>query len=108
MAWRRTPNGSELARERLRQTVLDARVRLARLRQAGGDPLGARDAWAAVLALDPLRDDAHRGLLDLMRGLGQRDDAVAHYRAYSALLRRDLDADPSPETVALYRAILTL
>jgi DNA-binding SARP family transcriptional activator len=81
-------------------------VRLARLRQAAGDPLWAHDAWSAVLDLDPLRDDAHRGLLDVLRGLGQRDDAVAHFRAYAARLRRELDVDPSPETLALYRAIL--
>ena len=86
--------------------ALDARVRLARLRQAAGDPLGARDAWTAVLALDPLRDDAHRGLLNVLRGLGQRDDAIAHFRTYAARLRRELDVDPSPETIALYRAIL--
>jgi LuxR family transcriptional regulator, maltose regulon positive regulatory protein len=103
-----SPNGDwlDLARERVRRMALDARVRLARLRQAAGDPLGARDAWSAVLDLDPLRDDAHRGLLDVLRGLGQRDDAVAHFRAYAARLRRELDVDPSPETLALYRAIL--
>jgi DNA-binding SARP family transcriptional activator len=59
-----------------------------------------------VLQLDPLREDAQRGLLEVLHGLGERDEALAQFRQYTALLRRELDAEPSRELQALYRELL--
>ena len=42
----------------------------------------------------------------LYAGLGRRDEALAQYRQCVAVLHRELDAAPSPETVVLYRSIL--
>ena len=94
------------AREYYQQLALEARVGLARVLEERGDPLGARQAWTSVLALDPLREDAHRAVMAILRGLGQRDAALAHYRSMVGVLRRELGVEPSPETVTLYSQIL--
>ena len=101
-----TPEGDwlEIAGEHFHQLAADIRVRLARLRESAGDPIGACEAWRSVLRLDPVREDAHRGLMRLLRGLGQRDAALAQFRHCVDLLQRDL-LQPSPETVALYRQV---
>src|SRR5262249_25278299 len=70
-----SPDGTwlEAARERLRRSATDVRLRLAGLREAAGDPGAALQAWNGVLSLDPLREDAYRGLMLLLVSQGQRE-----------------------------------
>jgi DNA-binding SARP family transcriptional activator len=96
----------ELARNRYREMALQAHTRLARAFQEVGDVAGARQSWAAVVDLDPYREDAYRGLMRALLSLGHKDEALAHYRRCAEVLRRELDTEPSPETVALYRSIV--
>ncbi len=95
-----------MARERLHREATDARVRLAQLREAAGDPHGAEAAWRAVLALDPLREDAHRALISILSSLGQRDAALDAYRRCADIFQRELGLGPGPETRALYERLL--
>jgi DNA-binding SARP family transcriptional activator len=83
-------------------------VRLAGLRESAGDPIGACQAWRSVVALDPVREDAHRGLMRLLSGLGQRDAALAQFRQCVDFLQRGLGLQPSPETVAMYRQVASV
>jgi DNA-binding SARP family transcriptional activator len=102
------PQGDWLdpARERFQRRALEAALRLGELRLTAGDEDGAIDAWSRVLDLDEAREDAHRALMRLYLTQGRRDDALGQYRRCVLALRRDLDVDPHPDTVALYRAIL--
>jgi LuxR family maltose regulon positive regulatory protein len=102
------PDGEwlEAARERLRHLAIDARVRLAQVREAAGDPTAAEQAWNGVLSLDPVREDAHRGLMRLLLSLGRRDAALDAFRRCADALDRELGVKPGPETMALYRRIL--
>ena len=70
-----------------------------------------RDSAAAIcwlrrlLAADPLRETALR---DLMQMLALRSELAAiteAYRDFRLYLRRELNADPAPETAALYREL---
>jgi DNA-binding SARP family transcriptional activator/TolB-like protein len=54
-----------------------------------------------MLAIDPLREDAHRQLIQSYARAGRRADAMRVYSDAKALLRRELDVDPAPETEAL-------
>jgi DNA-binding SARP family transcriptional activator len=85
--------------------VLEAHFRLAALHQAAGDLPAARRSWSAILDLDPVREDAYSGLMRALASLGHKDEALAQYRHCAEVLRRELDEEPSPETVALYRSI---
>jgi len=97
----------ERTQERYQQLALEARAALARFREETGDLLGARDAWTGVLALDGCREDAHRGLMRVLNGLGQREAALAQFRECVSLLERELDLEPSAETLGVYRQIVT-
>lgn len=64
-----------------------------------------------VLALDAAqvyRDGRaiHRGVIRRYVRMGERARAMRHYRELAALLREQLGVRPSPETGALYAALL--
>ncbi len=52
-------------------------------------------------ALDPLREEIHRALMRLYAALGDRPAALAQYHACKAILQRELNVEPMPETEAL-------
>ncbi len=54
------------------------------------------------IALEPLREIAHRQLMTALARDGRRPEAVAHYADCAALLARELGLAPAPETTALY------
>jgi DNA-binding SARP family transcriptional activator len=58
-----------------------------------------------MLAIDPLREDTHRRLIQAYAGAGRRADAMRVYTDARALLRRELDVAPAPETEAVVRWI---
>jgi predicted ATPase/DNA-binding SARP family transcriptional activator len=72
----------------------------------GGDPEAAIEALEQVLALDPLHEAAHRALMRLFAAAGRRQQALLQYQRLREALRRDLAADPDPQTVRLHRALL--
>ena len=94
-------------RERLSDAFEDALAIGAERRLLAGDLLGARDAAERLLARDPLREEAHAVLLRIYGRLGTRSQVIRQYRRVSALLERELDVQPLPETEAAYRAALS-
>jgi TolB-like protein/Tfp pilus assembly protein PilF len=70
---------------------------------------GARDGAAAVahrlLALDPLREAAHRALMQIYAEQGQTTLALKQYQLCRDVLQRELAVGPEPETERLYRSI---
>ncbi len=88
------------------------RLRLRELAFAIGTQLG-RDAHAraaleeamryarTLVELDPLDEEARKLVLQALVAGGRRDAARRELDGYSALLRDELDSEPSPELVAL-------
>ncbi len=95
----------------LRLSELDRLVGRARLAAAevlldAGDWTGAVDAAAAALERDPYSEAALRLLLRGYVAGGQVAAALAAYASTRERLAADLGTDPSPETAALFGAIL--
>ena len=58
-----------------------------------------------MTALDPLRESAHRVLMDAYNKQGRRHAALKQYRLCQQLLRDDLSIAPEEATQALYQTI---
>ncbi len=87
---------------------LTARARLtaATALLRAGDWMAAADAASAALDLDPYDEAALRVLLRAQMAGGQPAAALATYNAARERLAAELGADPSPETTAVFTAIL--
>lgn len=70
-----------------------------------GEGQRALAAAEKLVALDPLREDWQRLLMQIYAKFRGRHRAIAHAREVFALLKRDLDVAPEPETVALLAQI---
>lgn len=88
-------------REAERQRLLE---RIAAHEQAGA-PAAALPLAEALVALDPLREDAHRGLVRLHYLAGDRAAALRAFDRCEQLLKHELGTRPSPETLALLATI---
>ncbi|MGD3916105.1 bacterial transcriptional activator domain-containing protein, partial [Xanthomonas citri pv. citri] len=66
-------------RERLRRLALQALHALAVYHSDRAEHLAASAVLGRLLALDPWREDAHRQLMLVLAGSGQRDAALAQY-----------------------------
>jgi predicted ATPase/DNA-binding SARP family transcriptional activator len=82
--------------------LLDLSSRLAE----GGDAEAAIAALEQVVVIDPLHEGAQRALMRLFAAAGRRQHALAQYQRLRQALRRDLEAEPDPQTARLYRALL--
>jgi predicted ATPase/DNA-binding SARP family transcriptional activator len=58
------------------------------------------------LAMDPLREEAHRLLMQLFEWSGQRGAALRQYRECVRVLDQELGVPPLEETTQVYQAIL--
>jgi DNA-binding SARP family transcriptional activator len=93
-------------RRRLLEMALQALDRLVSLHTREGNTDRATDAAVRLLSLDPLREAAHRSLMQLLTSSGRWGAALRQYQLCVDVLRRELDVDPEPETQALYREVL--
>ncbi|MEZ5447397.1 MAG: BTAD domain-containing putative transcriptional regulator [Gammaproteobacteria bacterium] len=64
------------------------------------------DTAQRLLKLEPAHETAHRALMRLYAEQGHRDVALRQYQECRAALKRELNAEPGPETEQLYRALL--
>ncbi len=95
-----------MPREALRERFLEVLVALGEGYLAIGYLDEAADAFRQVLAREPAREDAHRGLMRVFALQGSRDRALRQYRLCIEVLARELDVEPLPETTQLYQDIL--
>jgi DNA-binding SARP family transcriptional activator len=94
-------------RARLHGLALDALHRLAVTYSEQGEA-GRSTALGytnRLLALEPWREEAHRGLMLLLARGGQRRAALAQYETCRRVLAEELGVEPGPETVDLYQRI---
>ena len=91
----------------------DVRRARASLLQRLADHHAARGEWTAAidrarqrLALDPLDESSHRGLIGLLARSGGRSAALRQYERCRELLRKNLGEHPDPGTEELHRQVL--
>lgn len=91
--------------EHLRRTYATALAWLVQTYSQSGDLDKAIDLGRRWLVTDPLREEAHRWLMQLYAWNGARDAALRQYRDAVNILNEELGVGPLPETTALYEAI---
>lgn len=96
-----------LEQERLRQQMLDALADLIRFHQQRGQFGEGIRCAQQLLALDPLREEAHRQLMQLYLLDNQRPAALAQYSQCVAILAEELGVAPDQATTALYDEIVS-
>jgi predicted ATPase/DNA-binding SARP family transcriptional activator len=94
------------ARASLHATYLSLLLEAADLLVRSGDRSGALGALHRAVQHDGLDEKAHRRLIRLYAEDGRRQQALAQYHQLRELLRRELEAEPDPETKRLYQAVL--
>ncbi|MEO6061378.1 MAG: tetratricopeptide repeat protein [Thermoflexales bacterium] len=92
-------------RDQVESELADCLELLIRAQDARGNLIQAIAYARRWLALDPLREDAHRRLMSLYGRAGRRDEALRQYRECERILEADLGVPPLAETTALYDAI---
>ncbi len=92
-------------RERLRLSHLSALERLADGRSEQGRFAEATEILRTLLRAEPWREAAYRQMMKALTAMGRRAEALHLYRQCEALLQRELDVRPSPETIALFETI---
>jgi DNA-binding SARP family transcriptional activator len=88
-------------RDWFRQLCLRTLETLSARLHARGDTFHAHEAAAAAVRGDPLRESAHRRLIELHLADGNPAAALRQYSAYRTRLRTELGIAPSPEICRL-------
>lgn len=91
--------------ERLRRVLAAALERLMSCHALLGNFAPALECARQWLALDPLREEAHRQLMRLCAWSGQRAAAIQQYRDCVRVLDQELGVPPLAETTELYQEI---
>lgn len=95
-----------LERERLRQLFLHGLEELSRRFSGLGRHAHAVEAGTAVVAQEPLRESAHRVLIEAHLAEGNRNEALRQYRTYCRIMRDELDVGPSKRLTDLLERAL--
>ena len=93
------------ARSEVTDAAIDVLHRLTDACLTAGDVHPAVLTAERMLALDLLREDSHRLLMEVYLRAGRRADAIRQYDACVEVLRRELDVGPSEETTEVVREI---
>jgi DNA-binding SARP family transcriptional activator/predicted ATPase len=93
-------------RYRLEVLYVDALARLMAAYEAAGDYGSALTTAQRMLGRDLLREDAHRLAMRAYCRLGRRNAALEQYERCREIVLKELGAEPTGETTALYQAIL--
>ena len=88
-------------RQRLEKLALDAMDRHAEQELQSGNAESALKVANQAIAVNALREDAHRLVIRALAANGRRADALKHYDRLAELLKRELDVGPDPITQTL-------
>ena len=94
-----------LKQTQLHLQMVDALDYLVHYHELRGEFVLAAGFSRQQIALDPLRESAHRQLMQALAQAGRGPEALAHYAVCQALLAQELGIAPAPETTALYESI---
>ena len=92
-------------RAQLQQQAVKAHFDLAEYCQHSGSYEAGIASTRRLLAMEPVREDAHRQLMSLLALHGQRGAALAQFEACRTAMRQELGVEPSQETAVLYHQI---
>jgi DNA-binding SARP family transcriptional activator len=97
------PGGEWLvaAQDRVRASWADGLDALAQLLSAAGRHDETVAACELLVAREPLRESAHRMLMEALASRGEPARALAHYQSLVTTLKREVGASPSAETRAV-------
>lgn len=91
----------DLERERLEGLAVDSMIRHGQhALQTGNAESALRNANRAI-AVNALREDAHRLIVQALTATGRKAEALKHYQDLVALLRRELNTEPDAVTQSL-------
>lgn len=90
-----------VSREHWRQVRLHALETLAAMLRRAGDCSTAAEAGLAAVHADPLRETAHRALIETYLAEGNRPEAIRQYHTYQAIMHDELGLQPSSSLAAL-------
>ena len=90
-------------RERLLELALGAMVGLGEQELAAGRAEHALKAGQRAIALNNMREDAHRLIVQALAATGRKAEALKHYQDLVALLKRELNTEPDAATKSLAR-----
>jgi len=85
-----------IEREQVRQLVIHALERLSADARAAGRFGEATEAALAAVAQEPLRESAHRLVVQAHLAEANPGEAIRQYRLFAELLRSNLGLEPSP------------
>jgi class 3 adenylate cyclase/DNA-binding SARP family transcriptional activator len=88
-------------RDRLRELALGAMVGLGKQELAAGRPERALKAGQRAIALNNIREDAHRLVVLALAAAGRKAEALRHYQHLVALLKHELNTEPDEATRSL-------
>lgn len=91
---------------RLQREIDQARIRESRLALDQKDHDTARRGAEAVLAHDPLSQEALGALMSALAAAGRVHEALAAYQDVKGMLAEETGLDPDPDVTALYSEIL--
>ena len=96
----------QLDRERWNQLRVYALESLAQRLLVAQQYLPALQSALAAIAIDPIRETAHRLVMEIHLAEGNVASAVRCYQLYVKLLQRELDVSPSPQMTSLLQGLL--
>jgi class 3 adenylate cyclase len=88
-------------RERLLELALGAMLGLGEQELAAGRAEHALKAGQRAIALNNLREDAHRLVIQALATTGRKAEALKHYQDLVALFKRELNTEPDAATKSL-------
>jgi TolB-like protein len=94
-----------MERQRLRDLAREALAKLVDWHISSGAHDQAAAAARRLLAIDPLREVAHRALMQIYAAQGQTALALKQYQLCRDALQNELGVKPEPETERLYQSI---
>jgi class 3 adenylate cyclase/DNA-binding SARP family transcriptional activator len=94
-------------RERLLQLALGAMMGLGEQELAAGRAEHALKAGQRVIALNNMREDAHRLIVQALAATGRKAEALKHYKGLVALLKHELNTEPDAATRSLVAELRT-
>lgn len=92
-------------REGLRQSFLRSLLELGQMYIAEARYVDAASTFEHALTLDNYLESAHRGLMRALARQGDGAGALHHFNDLRLMMRNELGAEPSPETLLLYERL---
>lgn len=92
-------------REALHFQYIDTVTRLAFYYTKEGEKATGLDLWQEILRHDPTNEQAAYHAMTLLQDFNRRNEALSIYNKLALHLEKELDANPDPQTFALYQHI---